>query len=326
MGRPILLGVVFDTWWVLKFEFERGILWGAIPFLLGMWAGRLAGARSGVGGCRLGRGAMRLPPAVGKPAETGGMPESIRVFLRAKRWGRRQASASAFGSGRSCGLSNDCLRPLLAQHQIPALVPCTSIFLCDVKDGVGSGRKRCYEEKSDHLGLLFALTAWRQRKRKVAGLAAITRETVNTTQTAADMSRCGTRPAESRPGDYWRTKVKARTHRQICANDRNARTYELFWASRLSQQPLYLVNGRRAMHERPLRAGGRPLRTSAAGQERSVVVCLRTSADERQTALGKRGGRPIGPPGISWRVQFDRANPMECYLSAHVPTPRSFLI
>jgi hypothetical protein len=30
---------------------------------------------------------MRLPPAGGNPAETDGLAESIRVFLRAKRWG-----------------------------------------------------------------------------------------------------------------------------------------------------------------------------------------------------------------------------------------------
>jgi len=169
------------------------------------------------------------------------------------------------------GGSKDCLRPPLAPHQIPALVPCSPIFWCDVKEGVGSGRKRCcYEEKSDHLGTSL----------HADGLAAAGGGGTGSNypgncqygwQTAADMSRCGARSAESRPGDYWRIKVKARTHRQICANERHARTYELFWASRLSQRPLYLVNGRRAnacMRDRS-GAGSRPLRTSAAGQKQS---------------------------------------------------------
>jgi len=54
MERPILLGAVFDTWEVLKLGLGRGILGGAIPVLLGMWAGRLAGAGLGADGVSLG--------------------------------------------------------------------------------------------------------------------------------------------------------------------------------------------------------------------------------------------------------------------------------
>lgn len=63
---------------------------------------------------------MRIRSAVGKPAETGGLPESIRVFLRRNGGGGRRASASAWvsandGMGAICG--DRCLSPMLLVYQ-----------------------------------------------------------------------------------------------------------------------------------------------------------------------------------------------------------------
>lgn len=68
-----------------------------------MRAERLDGARSCGFGGRLGGGALRRLVAAGKPAETGGPAESIRVFLMGKMVGlavRSAASASVSANNR----------------------------------------------------------------------------------------------------------------------------------------------------------------------------------------------------------------------------------
>ncbi|WP_175759212.1 hypothetical protein [Burkholderia ambifaria] len=108
------------------------------------------------------------------------MAESIRVFLRAKRRGGRRFAASAWVSVSANDRVDQKTAFVLPSHHIkcPRWYLARPFFGVTLKKELEAVVNAVMRKNPIIWGLLFTLTGWRQRE--VAGLAAITRETVNT--------------------------------------------------------------------------------------------------------------------------------------------------